>query len=157
MVDGNRPLTPYDGGAQRPARTSSSPRVRVAALVTTRRCRLSGVGIWGGEVEAPGRSGPPHDSRPGLVELPALGLFAAMVMAAERGQVALAGQAALIVGNGVVEVTPRGRSLAAGRAAGGGASPDQMLKLAAGLVARLLVTMTASLPGQWRDGDAETW
>src|ERR1700753_2128764 len=93
--------------------------------------RTLGVGVGGGEVATAGGGGPAHDSRLGLVEERALGLVAAMVVAAERGQVALAGQAALVVGLGVVEVAAGGRSLAAGRAAGGGAGPDQVVEGAA--------------------------
>src|ERR1700742_4346540 len=124
-----------------------------------RRPGLTGplLGISGGRggVVAAGGGGPPHDSGLGLVELPARGLFTAVVVTAERGQIALAGPAALVVGLGVVEVAADGGALAAGRAAGGGAGPDQVLELAAGLVARLLVTVVADALGQRGDGDGE--
>ena len=42
----------------------------------------TGMGIGDGSVVAPGRGGPVQDTRLGLLEVPAFGLFAAMMVAA---------------------------------------------------------------------------
>jgi hypothetical protein len=70
-----------------------------------------------------------------------------MVVPAERRKVAFAGTAALVVGDGVVEIAAGGGPAAAGCGAAGGASPDQVLKFAAGLIARFLVTVIAHTVG----------
>ena len=57
--------------------------------------------------------GPDHEAGFGLVEVPAGGLLGAVGVAAEGGQVAFAGAAALVVGDRVVEVAAVGGALAA--------------------------------------------
>jgi hypothetical protein len=79
-----------------------------------------------------------------LFEVPALGLFTAVVVAAQRGQVAFAGAAALVIGDGVVEVALRRGASATGSAARGGAGFDQVPEAPAGLVTRLLMAMVAA-------------
>src|SRR4029077_15743277 len=68
------------------------------------------------------------------VQPPALGLLAAMMVTAQRRQVALAGAAAMVMGVGVVQVASRGAAAAARRGAGRVAGPDQVLEGAAGPV-----------------------
>ena len=79
-----------------------------------------------------------------LFEVPALGLFTAVVVTAQRGQVAFAGAAALVIGDGVVEVALRRGASATGSAACGGAGFDQVPETPAGLVTRLLMAMVAA-------------
>src|SRR5206468_10586060 len=58
-----------------------------------------------------------------------------MVVPAQRGEVAFAGDPALVPGLGVVEVAPGGWAGAARRGAPGAAGGDSVPQLAAGLVA----------------------
>ena len=91
--------------------------------------RLAGVLGGGGGVGAAGRGVPDQDAGLGLFQPPAVGLLAAMMMAAQRGQVAFAGAAAFVVGVGVVQVAAGGAAAAAGRGAGGVAGVDQVPEL----------------------------
>jgi len=91
-----------------------------------------------------------------LAELPARRVFTSMMVPAERSQVALAGPAALVVGDVVVQVAAGGRPSASGRGTGGSAGPDQVLEAAAGLVARLLATMIAGVLAQRGDRQLES-
>jgi len=51
-----------------------------------------------------------------MLEVPAGGLLGGVVPAAQRGQVAFAGAAALVVGHGVVVIAAAGGAAAAGEA-----------------------------------------
>ena len=97
------------------------------------------------------RSGPPQLAGSDLFQLPALGLFASVVVAAQRSQVAFAGPAALVVRHRVVEVAPRGGPPAPWCAARRMAGLDQVPEPAAGLVRRFLVAMVAAVASQWAD------
>ena len=66
---------------------------------------------------------------------------------AERCEVAFAGDAAVVPGQGVVQVAGRGRAPAPVGGAAGAAGADQVLQLAAGLVSLLLVRVLARAPG----------
>ena len=76
-------------------------------------------------------------------------------MAAQRGQVAFAGAAALVIRNRVVEVALRRGTPATRGAARGGAGFDQMPEAPTGLVTRLLMAMVAAAPGQRVNGHRE--
>jgi len=110
---------------------------------------------WRGDVAAAGRRCPAHDSGRDLLQPPALGLLAAMMVPAERGEAALAGPTAVGVGHGMVQVALRGWPSAPGSGAHGGARPDQVLQPLARLVPRLLVPMVTRIPGQRGDLDRE--
>jgi hypothetical protein len=77
-----------------------------------------------GGVAASGWDAPDQDARFGLFEMPAFGLFGAVVAAAQRGQIAFARQSAPIPGDRVVQVTAGGGASTAGRSAGGAACAD---------------------------------
>jgi hypothetical protein len=119
--------------------------LRWSALRVSRR-------MWGhagwGEVAAAARSGPDHDARFRLIKAPALGLFASMMMAAQWGQVALAGAATLIKRDRVVQVAADSGPPAARSSAGGGTGGDQVPETSARLIARLLMAVIAGAPGQ---------
>ena len=90
-----------------------------------------------------------------MFKLPAHRLFAAVVVAAEGGEVALAGAAALVVGGCVVQVAADRGLLAAGSTAGGRAGGDEVLQTPTWLVTRLLVAVVAGAAGQRVDGEGE--
>src|SRR5487761_1861158 len=68
---------------------------------------------------------------------------------------ALAGDAAVVVGQRVVEVAAGGGAAAAGTGAGGCAGPDQPLQGGAGVVAWLLVAVVAVAGGDGLGGDLD--
>ena len=76
---------------------------------------LDGVLVGCGHVGASGGSVPDQDAGLGLVQPPSVGLLAPVMVPAQRRQVALARQAALVPGHGVVQVAA-GRGPAAARA-----------------------------------------
>jgi hypothetical protein len=61
-----------------------------------------------------------------LLEVPALSLLGRVVPSAERGQITLAGPAALVVGHGVVVIAAARGAAAAGEAAGAVAGFDEV-------------------------------
>jgi len=86
-----------------------------------------------------------------LRQLPAFGLLVPVVVPAERGKSAFAGEPALVPGEGMVHVAAGGGAAAARRGAAGAAGADQVLELAAGLVPgfrMLMVTAAAGDRGQ---------
>src|SRR5215468_235486 len=107
-----------------------------------------------GGVAASGGCGPAHDAGLGLFEFPAGGLLDAVVVAAGRGQVALAGEPGR-VGDGVVQVGVAGAGAAAGRRAGRGAGPHQVLEGAAGRVPVFGGGVVAGSPGNGGEGDVQ--
>ena len=90
--------------------------------------------------------GPADDAGFGLLDLPAWGLFAAMVPSAFRAEVALVGRA-VGPGGGVVLVAVDGLGVAAGGVAGRGAGAQEVRELAAGGVPILGLAMVALAPG----------
>src|ERR1700761_7435096 len=114
------------------------------------RCLLSRR-VGDGEVAPACGGGPAHDTGAGLIKLPAVGLFTSVMVPAERGQVALARWAALVVGPRMVQVAACGRAAAAGRGAGGSPGHDEVLEVAARVVTRLLMAMVAATAGQRAD------
>ena len=101
------------------------------------------------------RRGPPQLAGSDLFQLPALGLFASVMVAAQRSQVAFAGPAALVIRHRVVEVAPSGPPAAPRCAACPMAGLDQVPELAAGLVRRFLVAVVAAVAGQRADRQGE--
>src|SRR5579859_1688125 len=101
-----------------------------------------------GDVSSPGRREPGHHTRSDLLQSPLLTLFQAVVAAAQRSQIAFACDAAIVVGDGVIEVAAGGGAAAAVVAAGGGASPDDPLQRRAGPVLRLLCPVVATPSGE---------
>ena len=81
---------------------ASGSSTRSAPTGFRTRERLDGVLGWGGGVGTADGGVPDQDAGCGLVQPPALGLLAAMVVAAQRGQIALAGPPAVVMGLGVV-------------------------------------------------------
>ena len=118
--------------------------------------RSGGVGFGTGGVSPSGWGDPHEDARLGLLEGPALGLLAAVVPSAERAEIALAGPATCLVGNGVILIALRGRTLAAGSGAAGRPGLDQVPQQPAGLVAWLLVAVVTAAHGQRGDPDPES-
>jgi hypothetical protein len=96
---------------------------------------LDGVLSGGGGVGASGWGVPDQDTGFGLFQPPALGLLAAVMVTAQRGQVAFARATALLVRVGVVEVAAGGAAAAPGCSAGGVAGLDPVGQFAAGPVA----------------------
>ena len=70
--------------------------------------------------------GPGQGAGLGLGEMPAWGLFGLVVLSAERGEVAGARAAAVVPGDGVVEVAAGGGAAAAGEGAGLVPGPDEV-------------------------------
>src|SRR5262249_45225326 len=118
------------------------------------RC-LGGVLAGQGGVAAAGGGDPGHDAGAGLGEGPAFGLLAPMAPAAGGAQVAFAGDAAVVVRDGVVEVAAGGGAAAAGPGAGDGAGPDEALQGGGGPVAGFGVAVSAGPGGDGLGGDAE--
>ena len=98
---------------------------------------LRRIGGRGGGIPASGRGSPPQDAWARLFEFPSLALLTPMVVPAQRGQIAFAGQAALVPGQGVVQVAPRSGPPAARRGAPGVADLDQVGQGPAGPVPAL--------------------
>ena len=93
-----------------------------------------------------------------MVEAPARGLFDLVVMSAEGGEVAQAGFAAVVVGEGVVGVALGGWPSAAGEDAGGVAEVDQVAQRGGGPVGECFPGVVAVAarqrgesegPGRW--------
>src|ERR1700735_7598 len=80
---------------------------------------LDGVGVGLDGVAAAVREPPDQDAGFGLFEVPAGCLLGLVILAAQGFQVALASPAAVIVGQGVVDIAAGGGA----GAAGGGAGP----------------------------------
>src|SRR5580704_5775653 len=112
-----------------------------------RSCGLCGVHGGGGGEGASVRGPPLQHTWFRLIQLPPLGLLAPMMMPAQRGDSAFAGEPALVPGEGVVQVAPGRGPAAAGRGAPGAAGADQVLELAAGLVPGLGVTVITPATG----------
>src|ERR1700678_4345857 len=102
-----------------------------------RTCALDRILRGGGGVGAAGGGPPSQDAWFALLQPPALGLLAPVVVAAQRREVALAGGPAEMPRRSVIQVTVRGRVPAARRGARGVAGSDQVAKFAAGPVAGL--------------------
>src|SRR5215469_17139778 len=115
--------------------------------------RSRGVLTGQGGVAAAGGGGPGHDAGAGLFQGPAVGLLEPMAEPAERGHVALAGQAVLVVRDRVVEVAAGRGAAAAGPGAGEGAGPDQPLQGGGGPVAGLGAAVAAAPGGDRLGGD----
>ena len=108
----------------------------------------------GGGVGAGVGEGPADDAGFGLLDLPAGGLFAAMVPSAFRAEVALVGRA-VGPGGGVVLVAVDGLGVAAGGVAGRGAGAQEVPELAAGGVPGLGLAVVALAPGDGLGGELE--
>src|SRR6202044_758386 len=81
-----------------------------------------------------------------------------MVVSAERGEIAFAGDPAVVPGDGVVQVAAGGGAAAARRGAPGVAGADQVGQLAAGTVARLGTGVVARTPGDGgQRGRQDAW
>src|SRR6185437_11201023 len=96
--------------------------ILLLAAVAYRSARLGasgGVLGGGGGIGPSGRGAPDQDAGFGLLQPPAVGLFTAVVVPAQRRQVALAGAAALVMGLGVVQVAAGGPAAAARCGTGG--------------------------------------
>jgi hypothetical protein len=106
-----------------------------------------GVGTGVGE-------GPADDAGFGLLDLPAGGLFTAMVPSALRAEIALLGRA-VGPGGGVILVAVDRLGVAAGGVAGRGAGAEKVLELAAGGVAVFGVAVVALAPGDGLGGELE--
>src|SRR5258708_5996849 len=89
---------------------------------------LGQVGVWGDGGAAAVRGGPDQDAGFGLGEVPAAGLFGAVMPPAQRRQITLAGGGALVVGEGVVQVAAGGGAAASGEGAGPLPGADQVLE-----------------------------
>jgi hypothetical protein len=70
-----------------------------------------------------------------------------VVVPAQRGKTAFAGDPAFVPGEGVVQVAAGGGAAAAGRGAPGAAGPDQVLELAAGPVPGFGLPVVAAATG----------
>src|ERR1700722_2063818 len=90
------------------------------------RSRSDGIGGRPRDVSAAVWQGPDGWPWSEVVDVPAGGLLGLVVRAAQRMQVAETGPAALVVGDGVVEVAAFGVAAAAGRGAGGLSDLDQV-------------------------------
>ena len=114
---------------------------------------LPGVARGGGGV-APARGcGPGEGSRTDLFEPPSPGLLNFMVMAAQRGQIAEAGPAAVVVGERMVGITLRSGTSAAGKNAGDMPDLDPMAKGSRGPVGRGLPCVITVTAGQRAEGE----
>jgi hypothetical protein len=74
---------------------------------------------------------------------------------ARRGQVAFAGQPALVPGHGVVQVASGGGTAATGGGAPGITHLDQVLEFPAGFIPRFSAFVAAGATGDWRHLDAQ--
>ena len=108
---------------------------------------LDGVDGGDGREGASVRGSPLQDTWFRLSQLPPLGLLAPVVVPAQRGQPAFAGEPALVPRDGMVQVAARRWPAAARRAAPGAAGADQVLELAAGLVPGFGVPVVAAAAG----------
>ena len=82
-----------------------------------------------------------------LSQLPPLGLLKPVVVPAQRGESAFAGDAARLPREGMVQVAAGGGAGAAGCGAAGAAGPDQVLELTAGPVPGFGLLMVAAAAG----------
>ena len=108
------------------------------------------------QVTAPRGAVPVQDAGLRLFEVPALGLFTAVVVAAQRGQVAFAGAAALVIRNRVAQ--GRIASLDAGNAGAQHVvvrASTRCRRRRLGWATRLLMVMVAAASGQRVDGHRE--
>src|SRR5260221_13169153 len=104
---------------------------------------LGQVGVGGDGVAAAVRGGPDQDAGFGLGEVPAAGLFRAVMPPAQRRQITLAGGAALVVGEGVVQVASGCGAAASGEGAGPLPGADQVLEPVRWLVSGTLAEVAA--------------
>src|SRR5258706_16445533 len=129
------------GWAQKSFQTQEDTRSREfrrAEGAGRRNFWLGQVGVWGDGVGAAVRGGPDQDAGFGLGEVPAAGLLGAVMHPAQRRQIALAGGAALVIGEGVVQVAACGGTPASGEGAGPLPGADQVLEPVRRLVSRAL-------------------
>src|ERR1035437_8715598 len=84
-----------------------------------------GVGAWFCGVGASAGKCPGEGAWLGLPEVPAGCLLGAVVASAERGEIAFARPAALVIRDRVVVVASAGRPPAAGQRGGGGPRPEE--------------------------------
>lgn len=108
-----------------------------------------------GDVGASGRGMPDQDPWFRLLEPPALGLFGAMMVPAQRSQTAFARDPALVPGDRMVQVASGCGSSAAWRGAPGVPRLDQVLEVAAGAVSRFGVLVVAPAAGDRGHPDAQ--
>src|SRR5258706_5092175 len=104
---------------------------------------LGQVGVWGDGVGAAVRGGPDQDAGFGLGEVPAAGLLGAVMPPAQGRQIALAGGAALVIGEGVVQVAACGGTSASGEGAGPLPGADEVLEPVRRLVSGSLAAVAA--------------
>ena len=112
----------------------------------------------GGGGVGPTRGRPPdQDTGLRLLEPPPFGLFAPMVVPAERSEVAFAGEPALTPGDRMIQVAASRGLAAARRGAGRAPGADQVGQLAAGEVAGLGMGVVAGTAGdrEQRAGEPE--
>src|SRR5215469_1317950 len=101
---------------------------RVGSLAGAGGWSLAGVDGRPGVVAAPAGGGPGEDAGTRLFQLPPGGLFGLVVLATQRSEVALAGQAAMLERRGVVEVALAGGTAAPREGASLLPDPDQVLQ-----------------------------
>jgi hypothetical protein len=104
---------------------------------------LPGIHDWFGGVTASARGGPDKDARPRVLQMPARRLLGLVVLAAQRREIALAGQSTAMEWRGVVKVgLTRGPS-AAGEGANLLPDPDQVPQRRGRPVSRGLALVSA--------------
>src|SRR5215472_9726477 len=125
---------------------------RVSALF----CFVS-IGVGGG-VDAVGAAmgeAPDEDAGFGLVEMPALGLFRAVMAPAERFHATFARSPALVVRDGVVVITAGGGAAAARKRACAVADVEHVAEAEGGPVPGRLPVVGAVADGEWPDRHGE--
>jgi hypothetical protein len=110
---------------------------------------------WRGDVAPSARGLPGQQARLRLTEDPALALFHPVVPAAQRSQVAFAGQSSVFPGQRVVIVGPLGGPSTSPVCAGGGADVDLVPELAAGPVPSLGTAVITAAHRDGVEGDAK--
>jgi len=108
-----------------------------------------------GRETAAGRGTPLQDAGFWLFQPPSFGLFAPVVVPAQRGDVTGAGDAAQVPGGGVVLVAPGGRPPAAGGGTSGVTGVDQVSEGAAGPVGTLSLGVVARAADHRDEGEVE--
>jgi hypothetical protein len=142
-----QPLVPRRGEAEKIATKAGKARpLRDSVVIAARRRGVRTAG-W---------STPEQHARFGLLKAPALGLFGPVVVSTQRGEIAFAGDPALIPGDRMVQVTASRGAAAAWSGTGRAASSDQVGQLAAGVVPDLRMSMVAgtACDGGHADGQA---
>ena len=114
------------------------PRLRSTCSASASRTasdwRYTGYGSARDGVVASAGCGPDQGAGFGLGEVPAAGLLGLVVAAAQRVEIALAGPAALVVGDGVVVVAAGRGAAAAGESAPGASDLDDVPQRVRGLI-----------------------